>query len=116
MYDVFVLLAIYSLFKGWLPFALDIDQAFIGSLLTMIGYSMNDKIVIFDRIRSYLHDPVSKKDSIGVIVGTYSSLFIASPTVVDALQRTGRNPALAAPQVMANDFSFQTKSEMIVKA
>lgn len=134
IHDVFVLLAIYSLFHGWLPFSLDIDQAFIGSVLTIMGYSMNDTVVIFDRIRNYLKDPKSRNESIptiinnalnktlsrtavtgittilvliilmifggavlrgftfamliGVIVGTYSSLFIAAPIVVDALQRS----------------------------
>jgi SecD/SecF fusion protein len=133
-HDVLVLLVIFSLFNGWIPFiSLDIDQAFIGSVLTIMGYSMNDTIVIFDRIRSYLNDPKSRNESIpviinnalnktlsrtavtgittmmvlivlmifggevlrgftfamlvGVVVGTYSSLFIAAPLVVDALQR-----------------------------
>jgi len=139
-HDVFFLLVIFSLFNGWIPFiSLEIDQAFIGSVLTIMGYSMNDTIVIFDRIRTYLNDPKSRKESIpviinnalnktlsrtavtgittmmvlivlmifggevlrgftfamlvGVIVGTYSSLFIAAPIVVDALQRQkARNP------------------------
>jgi SecD/SecF fusion protein len=132
-HDVIVLLAIFSLFNGWLPFSLDIDQAFIGSVLTIMGYSMNDTVVIFDRIREYLNDKGAKKESIptiinnalnstlsrtavtgistmlvlvvllifggevirgftfsmliGVIVGTYSSLFVAAPIVVDILQR-----------------------------
>ncbi len=140
-HDVFVLLAIFSLFHGWLPFSLDIDQAFIGSVLTIMGYSMNDTIVIFDRIRNYLKDPKSRNESIptiinnalnktlsrtavtgittilvlvilmifggavlrgftfamliGVIVGTYSSLFIAAPIVVDALQRSNKKKAEA---------------------
>lgn len=133
-HDVLFLLVIFSLFNGLIPFiSLDIDQAFIGSVLTIMGYSMNDTVVIFDRIRSYLNDPKSRNESIptiinnalnktlsrtavtglttimvlivlmifggevlrgftfamliGVIVGTYSSLFIAAPIVVDALQR-----------------------------
>ena len=133
-HDVLFLLVIFSLFNGWIPFiSLDIDQAFIGAVLTIMGYSMNDTIVIFDRIRSYLNDPKSRNESIpviinnalnktlsrtavtgvttimvlivlmifggevlrgftfamliGVIVGTYSSLFIAAPLVVDALLR-----------------------------
>lgn len=140
--DVIVLLAIFSLFNGWLPFSLDIDQAFIGSVLTIMGYSMNDTVVIFDRIREYLNDEKSKKESIptiinnalnstlsrtavtgtttilvlivlmifggevmrgftfsmliGVVVGTYSSLFIAAPLVVDALTREkAKEPAPA---------------------
>ncbi len=145
-HDVLVLLVVFSLFNGWIPFiSLDIDQAFIGSVLTIMGYSMNDTIVIFDRIRSYLNDPKSRKESIpviinnalnktlsrtavtgittmmvlivlmifggevlrgftfsmliGVIVGTYSSLFIAAPIVVDALQRQhAKNPELAVAE------------------
>ncbi|TDB63780.1 protein translocase subunit SecDF [Arundinibacter roseus] len=139
-HDVVVLLAIFSLFNGWLPFSLDIDQAFIGSVLTIMGYSMNDTVVIFDRIREYLNEKGGKKESIptiinnalnstlsrtavtgistilvlivllifggevirgftfsmliGVVVGTYSSLFIAAPIVVDTLQREYlKNPA-----------------------
>jgi SecD/SecF fusion protein len=132
-HDVIILLAIYSLFNGWLPFSLDIDQAFIGGILTMIGYSMNDTIVIYDRIRDYMSENKNKGESlstvinnalnstlsrtavtgisvilvllvlmvfggvvlrgftfcmlIGVIVGTYSSLFVSAPIVVDLLQK-----------------------------
>jgi len=144
IHDVVILLAIFSLFNGWLPFSLDIDQAFIGSILTIMGYSMNDTIVIFDRIRSYMKDSRSKKESIpsiinnalnttlsrtavtgistilvlvvlmifggevlrgftfamliGVIVGTYSSLFIAAPIVVDAFQRNKDKEGDIQPQ------------------
>lgn len=144
-HDVFVLLAIFSLFNGWLPFSLDIDQAFIGSILTMMGYSMNDTVVIFDRIREYLNDKNTRNESvptiinnalnstlsrtavtgistilvlvvlmifggevirgftfsmlIGVIVGTYSSLFVATPIVVDTLQRELlKNPIADEPE------------------
>lgn len=132
-HDVVIILAIFSLFNGWLPWSLDIDQAFIGAILTMIGYSMNDTVVIYDRIRDYLADDKSRGQSLptvinnalnstlsrtavtgisvilvlivlmvfggavirgftfcmllGVIVGTYSSLFVAAPIVVDLLQR-----------------------------
>jgi SecD/SecF fusion protein len=141
-HDVVIILAIFSLFNGWLPWSLDIDQAFIGAILTMIGYSMNDTVVIYDRIRDYLADDKSRGQSIsvvinnalnstlsrtavtgisvilvlivlmifggavirgftfcmllGVIVGTYSSLFVAAPIVVDLLQREKKKePALA---------------------
>ena len=145
--DVIFLLAIFSLFNGILPFSLDIDQAFIGSVLTIMGYSMNDTVVIFDRIRDYLNDDKTKKESIptiinnalnstlsrtavtgtttilvlivlmifggevmrgftfsmliGVIVGTYSSLFIAAPLVVDALTREKGKVETVAPVVAA---------------
>jgi SecD/SecF fusion protein len=141
-HDVVIILAIFSLFNGWLPWSLDIDQAFIGAILTMIGYSMNDTVVIYDRIRDYLADDKSRGQSLptvinnalnstlsrtavtgisvilvlivlmifggavirgftfcmllGVIVGTYSSLFVAAPIVVDLLQRQqSKEPAPA---------------------
>jgi SecD/SecF fusion protein len=132
-HDVLVILGIFSILNGFLPFSLDIDQAFVGAVLTLMGYSMNDTVVVFDRIREYLSEKGAKKEPmattinnalnstlsrtavtgvatllvlfillifggetirgfvfcmfIGVIVGTYSSLFIASPIVVDAMQR-----------------------------
>ncbi|GAB3766146.1 protein translocase subunit SecDF [Spirosoma pomorum] len=132
-HDVLIILAIFSIFNGWLPFSLDVDQAFVGAVLTIMGYSMNDTVVVFDRIREYLAENKGKKESIpviinnalnstlsrtavtgfstilvllvlfifggetirgfsfamliGVIVGTYSSLFVATPIVVDALSR-----------------------------
>ncbi len=142
-HDVIIILAVYSLFNGWIPYiSLDIDQAFIGAILTMIGYSMNDTVVIYDRIRDYLADDKAKGESLptvinnalnstlsrtavtgisvilvlivlivfggevlrgftfcmllGVIVGTYSSLFVAAPIVVDLLQRSNNKaPVLA---------------------
>lgn len=132
-HDVLIILAIFSIFNGLLPFSLDVDQAFVGALLTIMGYSMNDTVVVFDRVREYLNENRGKKESIptiinnalnstlsrtavtgfstilvllvlfifggetirgfsfamliGVIVGTYSSLFVATPIVVDALSR-----------------------------
>ena len=121
--DVVIILGAYSICWGWMPFSLEIDQTFIGAILTAIGYSINDKVVIFDRVREYfnLYPKRGKKqlfneshnstlarpintsvstlivllcifilggDSIrsfafamilGVVFGTTSSLFIASP-------------------------------------
>lgn len=125
-HDVLVVLSLFSIFWGILPFTMEIDQAFIAAILTVVGYSINDTVVVFDRIREYLgvhrkqdHKEVINKalnstlsrtintslstfivllvififaDSIkgftfalmiGVIVGTYSSLCIATPAVVD---------------------------------
>jgi SecD/SecF fusion protein len=138
-HDVLIILAIFSIFNGFLPFSLDIDQAFVGALLTIMGYSMNDTVVVFDRVREYIADSKTKKEKesiatiinnalnstlsrtavtglstllvlvilfifggatirgfsfamlIGVIVGTYSSLFVATPIVVDALTREQKN-------------------------
>ena len=52
--DTLIVLGIYSLCWGWMPFSLEIDQTFIGAILTVIGYSINDKVVVFDRIRENL--------------------------------------------------------------
>ncbi|GLU55118.1 protein translocase subunit SecDF [Dyadobacter frigoris] len=158
-HDVIILLAVYSLFNGWLPFSLDIDQAFIGAILTMIGYSMNDTVVIYDRIREYLKDDKATTESLptiinnalnstlsrtavtgisvmlvlivlmvfggevirgftfcmllGVIVGTYSSLFVAAPIVVDILQREKIKQASLA--VTGGSDAASTKGK-IVKA
>lgn len=134
-HDVLVVLAIFSLFYGVLPFSLEIDQAFIAAILTVIGYSLNDTVVVFDRIREYLNiknkktpmaevvnDALNSTLSrtintsvttffvllvififggdvirgfmfallIGVVVGTYSSLFIATPLMMDSLSKSQR--------------------------
>ncbi|MXV15852.1 protein translocase subunit SecDF [Hufsiella ginkgonis] len=129
LHDVLVLLALFSLLNGIVPFALDIDQVFIGAILTVMGYSINDTVVVFDRVREYIEQHHSKDESlpavinnalnstlsrtvitglctmavliiififggetlrgfsfamlIGVIFGTYSSLFVATPFVVE---------------------------------
>lgn len=126
-HDVLILLAVFSLFKGVFPFSLEIDQAFIAALLTVVGYSINDSVVVFDRIREtlsfYKKKPLigvintalnnvlsrtivtslttlfvisilfffggevirgfSFALMIGVVVGTYSSIFIATPALID---------------------------------
>ncbi|MDR0961123.1 MAG: protein translocase subunit SecDF [Mediterranea sp.] len=51
--DTLMILGVYSLCWGWMPFSLEIDQTFIGAILTAIGYSINDKVVIFDRVREF---------------------------------------------------------------
>ena len=53
--DTLLILGAYSAGWGWMPFSLEIDQAFIGAILTAIGYSINDKVVVFDRIREFFH-------------------------------------------------------------
>ena len=53
--DIILILGMYSMCWGWMPFSLEIDQTFIGAVLTAIGYSINDKVVVFDRIREFLH-------------------------------------------------------------
>ncbi len=130
-HDVLVVLGIFSLMWRFAPFNMEIDQAFIAAILTVIGYSLNDTVVIFDRIREFMKEhprwPLAKKinealDStlsrtlntslttlltliaififggesirgfvfaliIGVIVGTYSSLFIATPIMYDLAKK-----------------------------
>jgi len=128
-HDSLLVLSFFSLFKDILPFSLDIDQAFIAALLTVIGYSINDTVVVFDRIREFLEHHHAKTDDpkvvinqainntlsrtiitaftvvlilvilfifggdvikgfsfallIGVIFGTYSSICVASPVIID---------------------------------
>jgi len=52
--DALLVIGVYSLCWGWVPMSLEIDQVFIGAILTVIGYSINDKVVVFDRIRENL--------------------------------------------------------------
>ncbi len=136
VHDVLVLLAIFTIFNGWLPFSLDIDQAFVAAILTVMGYSINDTVVVFDRVREYIGQHHSKNEDlpsvinnalnstlsrtvitgictiavlliififggeilrgfsfamlIGVIFGTYSSLFVATPFVVEFIKEKGK--------------------------
>lgn len=131
-HDVTIVLSIFSIFYGILPFSLEIDQAFIAAILTIIGYSLNDTVVVFDRIREHM-GIFKKKDfndlvnnalnstlsrtintsittffvllviflfggevirgfmfalMVGVLVGTYSSLFVASPIMLDTINKS----------------------------
>lgn len=133
LHDVLILLSLFSIFNGILPFSLDIDQQFIAAVLTVMGYSMNDTVVVFDRVREYMNLHHTKNEGlapvinnalnstlsrtmvtglttmfvlvilfifggeilrgfsfamlIGVIFGTYSSLFVATPIVVDFIRK-----------------------------
>jgi len=58
-HDVIIVLGLYTILQGIMPFSMDIDQAFIAAILTVVGYSINDTVVIYDRIREYL--PLYKK-------------------------------------------------------
>ncbi len=130
-HDVLIVLGIFSIAWKFLPFSMEIDQAFIAAILTVIGYSLNDTVVVFDRIREYINEHSSwdfgkivnsalnstlsrtlntslttlvvllamfvfGADSlrgllfaliVGVLVGTYSSVFIATPIMHDTLKR-----------------------------
>lgn len=129
-HDVLIVLGIFSLTSNVMPFSMEIDQAFIAAILTVIGYSLNDTVVVFDRIREIVNDrgwrggdninlalnsTLSRTLNtslttlvvllsififggetlrgfmfamiVGVIVGTYSSVFIATPVMFDTLRK-----------------------------
>jgi SecD/SecF fusion protein len=132
-HDTTILVGIYSFFWGILPFSMEIDQSFIAAILTVIGYSVNDTVVVFDRLREFIplhrkrplqevinlamNDTLSRTMNtgmtsilvliamfffggttirgflfamvIGIIVGTYSSIFIASSLVYDTTRKKG---------------------------
>ena len=132
-HDVLIVLGIFSLTYSIMPFNMEINQAFIAAILTVIGYSLNDTVVVFDRIREYTNDHPKWKlgetvdgalnstlsrtlntslttllvllaififggESIrgfmfalivGVLVGTYSSVFIATPVMFDTQKKEG---------------------------
>jgi SecD/SecF fusion protein len=127
LHDVLITLAVFSFLKDIVPFPLEIDQHFIAAILTVIGFSMNDTVIVFDRIREYgrtmvglpketiinraINDTLSRTIMtsltvfltililfllggevtrgfafamlIGVLTGTYSSIFVAAPILVD---------------------------------
>lgn len=146
-HDALLTIGIFSLLYGLLPFNLTVDQSFIAAILTIIGYSINDKVVIFDRIRENMNlfPRRSRRENInlainstlartintsgstfvvllaififggevirgfvfalmfGVIVGTYSSVFIATPVAYDMMTRkdkkTGKTKSQQQPAV-----------------
>lgn len=130
-HDVIIVLGVFSATSTFMPFNMEIDQAFIAAILTVIGYSLNDTVVVFDRIREIigfkgwnggenvneaLNSTLSRTLNtslttlivllaififggetlrgfmfamiIGIVVGTYSSLFIATPVMFDTLDAT----------------------------
>jgi SecD/SecF fusion protein len=135
-HDVIIVLGIFSLLYKFMPFSMEIDQAFIAAILTVIGYSLNDTVVVFDRIREELLERGGFKGGkninsainstlsrtlntslttlvvllamfflgaeslrgllfaliVGVVVGTYSSVFIATPLMYDTLKNKGIAP------------------------
>ena len=126
-----IVIGFFSIFSGILPFSLDIDQTFIAAILTIIGYAINDTVVIFDRIREYkeLHPKADFRQNVnealnstlsrtmntslttlvtmlaiaifggevirglavalivGIVVGTYASIFIATPIMFDVTKK-----------------------------
>ena len=138
-HDALITIGIFSLLYGILPFTMDVDQSFIAAILTIIGYSINDKVIIFDRIREYqtLYPKRSIRDNInnainstlartvntsgttfvvllaiflfggevirgfifalmfGVVIGTYSSVFVATPIAYDLFSKKTRDKGVA---------------------
>ncbi|MFY9151118.1 MAG: protein translocase subunit SecDF [Prolixibacteraceae bacterium] len=130
-HDTIITLGVFSLFYGILPFSLEIDQAFIAAILTVIGYSINDTVIVYDRVREYIHlyPKRNLEDNIdhamnstlrrtfstslstlvvllaiflfggtsiqgftfallvGIGIGTYSSVFVATPIVFDTIRK-----------------------------
>jgi SecD/SecF fusion protein len=131
-HDAFFVISIFSLLHGYLPFTLDVNQAFIAAILTVIGYSMNDTVIVFDRIRENLRRSKPEDNHgeiinaslnrtlsrtfntsmilfvvvlimflfggpaikgflfallVGVVIGTYSSLCVATPILIDFSKR-----------------------------
>jgi len=128
---VTITLGIFSIFHGFVPFSLQIDQTIIAAFLTIVGYSLNDTVVVFDRIREYTgifksesYEHIVNKSInntlsrtlvtsgttlfvvavlfifggevlrgfafaliIGILIGTYSSVFVASPIVLELRKR-----------------------------
>ena len=133
-HDVLITLGVFSLLRGVLPFSLQIDQTIIAAFLTIVGYSINDTVVVFDRIREYsnlfktetysnlvnrsINNTLSRTIItsgttllvvavlfifggevlrgfafallLGIGIGTYSSIFVASPVVVELRARASR--------------------------
>ena len=145
-HDSIITMGMFSLFYGLLPFSMEVDQAFIAAILTIIGYSINDTVIIFDRIREYislfpkhtlkrninegLNSTLARTLNtsgttlvvllvififggevirgfvfallIGVLVGTYSSVFTASPIAYDLLGGDKQEKEILAKEAKAN--------------
>jgi SecD/SecF fusion protein len=78
-HDALMVLSFFSIFKDVLPFSLDIDQAFIAAILTVIGYSINDTVVVFDRIREFLNLHHSKTDDPKEVINNAINNTLAVP-------------------------------------
>ncbi len=131
IHDTIIVLGVFSLFSSLMPFSMEIDQSFIAAILTIVGYSINDTVVVFDRVREFIglrpSNPLKQNMNeainstlsrtvntslttffvllvififggevirgfvfalmLGTIVGTYSSVFVASPIAYDFLNR-----------------------------
>ena len=150
-FDALTVIGFFSLLQGLLPFSLEVDQTFIGAVLTVIGYSINDKVVVFDRIRENMHlhpkedlqklfndsinqtlartintslttlvvllcilflggksiQPFAFAMTLGVVFGTLSSIFLASPIAYLVMGRSIKQQAalegIKTPEVVENN-------------
>ncbi len=135
LHDVIIVLGLFALGWKFLPINMEVDQAFIAAILTVVGYSINDTVIIFDRIRENLQTNALSKQLlnrslsetlsrtintslttlivlltififggdtirgfvfailVGIIVGTYSSLFVATPVMYDTTKKSEENKA-----------------------
>ena len=153
LHDVFIALAVFSFFKNIVPFPLEIDQHFIAAILTVMGFSMNDTVIVFDRIREYSHkmtgaskgsiinrainDTLSRTIMtsatvfltllalfifggevtrgfsfamlIGVVTGTYSSIFVAAPVLMEF----AKDKPLGMARLKSTDVKKSSKSKLV---
>lgn len=137
VHDVTITLGLFSVLSGIAPFSVQIDQSIIAAFLTIVGYSLNDTVVVFDRVREYVNlfktepfDVIVNRSInatlsrtvvtsvttfivvsilfffggevlrgfsfaliVGVVIGTYSSVFVASPTIVELNRRLEKSVA-----------------------
>ncbi|OWY19954.1 protein translocase subunit SecDF [Sphingobacteriales bacterium UPWRP_1] len=154
-HDALTVIGLFSLLAGIVPFSMEVDQSFIAAILTIIGYSVNDTVVVFDRIREYLGlNPKAKLEDtvnaaisdtlsrttmtsfttfltvfvlfllggdtirgfafalmIGIVVGTYSSIFVAAPSMVDLSRIEAQRREKAAAEEEAKKMKQPKKTE-----
>ncbi|WP_421800194.1 protein translocase subunit SecDF [Haliscomenobacter sp.] len=159
IHDATIAMGAFALFHGILPFNMEIDQAFIAAILTLLGYSINDTVIVFDRIREYIHKfPTMKKHDLinaainstlsrtiitsltvfitvlilfffggnsikgfafammlGVLFGTYSSIFIASPIVADLTKGDYLDAKFASRSTAEEDGKGKGSSKAVAK-
>ncbi|SEG17662.1 protein translocase subunit SecDF [Sphingobacterium lactis] len=90
IHDAIILMGLFSILDGIVPFSLDIDQHFVAAILTVLGYSVNDTVVVFDRLREYLKKPNAHQEEMGTTINkainsTLSRTVITSLTVIFVL-------------------------------
>jgi len=90
IHDAIILLGLFSILDGIVPFSLDIDQHFVAAILTVIAYSVNDTVVVFDRLREFVSKPNAHNEDLGDVVNhainsTLSRTIITSLTIVFVL-------------------------------